>query len=243
MTGRRQIILALAVALGMTGGAAMAEMQQDGGVLEVSGSGSFRVVPDIATARLGVVAEADSPGQATGALGVNLDAVLGQLVEAGVPPKDIQTGTLTLSPVYEQIDPVGPQRRQRNLVGYTASSILSVRLSNIDGLSEVLDRVISAGANRFEGLSFGLADDTAAQDAALAAAVADALRRAAIMADAAGMGLGPILSVTEERGGGVPRPYLARAEMAMSDAPVPVAPGEVEISQSVMLKAALEPLN
>ena len=116
--------------------------------------------------------------------------------------------------------------------------MLMVRVRDLSILGEVLDAVARDGANSFEGLTFGLADPAAAGDAARRAAVADARRKAALYAEAAGVALGPLLSFAESGGAPVPQ-MMARAEMAMASDAVPVAPGELTLTQRVTLTYAL----
>ena len=229
----RSLVAIAVLAVGLAG---TARAQDEPAALVVNGQGVSTAAPDMATLRTGVLGEGESAGDAIDALSAGLDPVMAALAEAGIAPVDIQTGSLQLSPVYDdsEVEPRGPGTPPR-IVGYRAESLLSVRVRDLDALSGVIDRVVTEGANRLDGIGFGLADPVAAEDAALAAAVEDAMRRAAVMAAAAGRRLGPILEVTETGGGG--QPTMMRAAME-SDA-VAIAPGELEIQQQVRLRIAL----
>jgi uncharacterized protein YggE len=100
-------------------------------------------------------------------------------------------------------------------------------------LGEILDAGVRDGANSFGGLSFGVQAPGPLQAEARAQAMKDALARARTLAEAAGVGLGPIRSITEQ--GGMRGPTMMRAEMAMADASVPVAAGEVSATAAVSL--------
>ena len=230
----RMILAVTALALGMTG----AVCAQDGPpAIEIGGEGMTTAAPDMATLRTGVVGEGEDAAAAIEALNAGLDPVLDALEAAGVAAADIQTGTLQLNPVYadrgsEPRDPGQPPQ----IVGYRAESLLSVRARDLEGLGGLIDQMVDAGANRLDGIGFRLAEPQAAEDAALAAAVADAMRRASVIADAAGQSLGPILEIVEAGGGGG-QPMMMR--MAAEADAVAIAPGELEIRQSVRLKVAL----
>lgn len=111
-----------------------------------------------------------------------------------------------------------------------------MRLQDINIVGEVLAGAVDAGANRIDGISFGLKDETGALDEARRLAVAEARRKAAFLAEAEGVGLGPLLQLTEM---GSPSYRMEVASMAMDMradvAPVPVAPGEISFSASVSL--------
>jgi uncharacterized protein YggE len=123
------------------------------------------------------------------------------------------------------------------LLGYQAENGLVVQLRTLPQLGQVLDAVVDLGANRLQGISFGLQDSQQAQDQARRAAVADAQRKAALYADAAGLRLGDLRSLSE---GAVqaqmPMMAMRAAEMAM-----PVAGGTISLSAEVSLVYTLVP--
>ena len=93
--------------------------------------------------------------------------------------------------------------------------------------------MVADGANTLGGLSFGLEDDTEAMDAARRTAVADAQRKAALYAEAAGVKLGRILSITEA-GSAMPQPMMAMGgAMFAREASVPIAQGALDLESSV----------
>ena len=93
--------------------------------------------------------------------------------------------------------------------------------------------MISVGANDFNGLSFGLQDNSAALEEARKAALADAMARARVLSEAAGLELGAVLQLTDGAAGASPmRMRQADARMSMESA---VAPGEVDVTASVTM--------
>jgi uncharacterized protein YggE len=88
--------------------------------------------------------------------------------------------------------------------------------------------VVTAGANQISGIAFDVADPQAAADEALRKAIADARRKAELMAAAAGVRIVRVLDISG--GGGMP--MFARAERAFDSAApqsVPVMPGESRV--------------
>jgi uncharacterized protein YggE len=97
--------------------------------------------------------------------------------------------------------------------------------------------VLEDGANRFSGLNFGVQVPGPLQDQARQAAVAEALRKAQLYADAAGVELGEVMSISENTA--QYGPPMARMAADMAEA-VPIAEGELSLSQSVTLVIALK---
>lgn len=194
-------------------------------VITVTGVGTVEAAPDMATIRLGVTHEAKQAATAMTATSDGVRAVLSRLQEAGIEARDMQTDQLSLQPVWSDYNAT-----PRKITGFVASNMLTVRVRDLDALGGVMDLVIRDGANAFNGLSFGLQEPKPAQDAARAAAVQDAVDRAQQLAEAAGITLGPIQSISEQ--GGFARPQMM--EMAAARASdVPVASGELTVSAQV----------
>lgn len=199
--------------------------------ITVSGNGSINTAPDMATITIGVREDADSAREAMDLLTAGLGPVLDELASAGIAATNIQTSGLSLGARY-----IYPDNHEPKLVGYTASSSVEVRLHDLSRVGTVLDMAVSEGANQLSGISFGLADPSAARDAARRAAVEDALARAGLYAESAGVTLGDVLSISES-GGSFPMPV---AEAMRDSAEVPVAAGEIEVSASVTMVFAME---
>ena len=125
-------------------------------------------------------------------------------------------------------------------MGYRASTTVSVRVEDIGLVGQVIDAVLNAGANQLEGVSFGVQDDQSTRQQALRQAIAEARGKAEVMADALGVSLDAIISVTEDN---VlvrrPRMETARAMALQADA-TPVSPGEVSVSASVSIEYRLK---
>ncbi len=233
--GPRKFFAITLVAFVWTGPlAAQPAEETSSAILEVSGEGRASVAPDMATIHLGVVAEAETPGDAVDAMEAPMNALLDALAGLEIDPRDIQTGELRLNPVYSEGEAL-PDGRPR-IAGFEALSDVRVQVRDIDALGTVMGAALDAGSNRFDGLTFGLSDPRGAVDAALADAMDDAMRKASVLAEASGRTLGPIVHVTEIAGGGGPGPAMMNAAMERA---VPVAPGSVETSARVQLRYEL----
>jgi uncharacterized protein len=204
--------------------------------LVVTGQGRVEAVPDLATVTAGVEAQAEEAAEALAESGETMREVLAALEEAGIARTDIQTSHVALEPVYRQRNDRDGMIEAPEVVGYIARNILTVRVREVGAVGAVLDDISAAGVNRIIGIAFRLAEPRVHEDAARAAAVRDARDKAALLADAAGIELGQILSLRETMPFDRPFP-MARAEMAMDGA---IAEGTVEVMAMVEMVYAIE---
>lgn len=211
--------------------------------ITVSGSGEVRVAPDEAVVRVGVLAEHEDAAETQDRANRIARGILDGVSELGVPEEAVQTSRLVLSPVYEQPEPrPGASRRSSapRIVAYRATNVVSVRLEELTRIGPVIDAAIEAGANRVEGVDFRLRDDREARETALTRAVEEARGKAATIAAALGVELGPVLEAREggvsidvPRFAGGPRTLAMEARAAE---PTPVATGDITVSANVTLR-------
>ena len=197
--------------------------------LTVTGTGMVSGIPDLAVLTLGVTSRGDTAAQAMDATSVATADVLALLAETGVSDTDMQTSDLSLSPVWSNRNSVSGGGDE--ITGFRASNTVTVRIRDLDGMGEVLDAAINAGANEFRELRFALQNPAPAMDEARRLAVAEARARAETYAEAAGIVLGDVLELTESGGGGGP---IMMREAAIASA-VPIAAGEVDTTASVTI--------
>lgn len=223
--GVKALLTLIALLLSTSFAAAQAE-----GRITVSGEGTVFAVPDMAVISMGARAEAKTAKAAMDQTSEITAAILSQLSGFEIAPRDIQTSDLSLNPVWtNRSDSNGRPR----IDGYQASNRVTVRIRDLDALGPVLDAVLSDGANRLGGLQFTLSDPKPAMNDARRLAVADAVAKANLFADAAGVQLGALIGLSET-GVRMPRPEMMSMERA-ADARVPVAQGETEVMAGVTL--------
>ncbi len=205
--------------------------------ITVVGQGSVEAVPDMATVSMGVISEAKTGAGAMTLNSTTLADVMAQLKAAGIEARDVQTSNLSLSPRWDNKS--SSRGEGQKIGGFVASNTVTVRVRDLSVLGEVLDAVVQSGANRFNGLHFGLQEPQPVQDAARKVAVADARRKAELYAVAAGVTLGDVLTISEvAQNGGGPVMMAMGAEMAQSRA-VPVSQGELSVATSVSVIYAI----
>jgi uncharacterized protein len=200
--------------------------------LTVSGNGTSRATPDLATVRLGVVADAPTAVEAQNKANVIADRLIEKILGLKVPKTDVQTSNLMLSPIYAN---PRPGQDQPTISGYRAQNTLSVRLTNLTLVGKVIDAGVSVGSNNVEGVDFGLRSDIVATREALKDAIRDARAKADAMAEALGIELDLILEI-QEGGARIMPPQPLAYGRAMDMAATKVMPGQVEVGASVTIR-------
>lgn len=224
-----------ALILGVGSGRLAAE-PADENTIVVSGTGAVSVVPDHAEIEVAVVSTAATAEAAIAANSAAVRKVLDRLAALGVGDGQTGTSRFDLAPQYARARASSPTRAEApRIVGYRVTNQLLVRDLPVGDVGRLLDALVGAGANRVLGLRFTVSDPKIPGEAAMREAVADARRRAAIYAGAAGVALGKVLRI-RELGGFQPQPRLRALAEASS---VPVRPGVQSITASVSVTFAL----
>ena len=204
--------------------------QAGGGVVRqitVVGTGETKAPPDRATIQLGVQSEAQTAQDALTDNSGKMTALINKLKELGVDPKDIQTSNFSVSPTYSS--------NGRTVTGYQVTNTVSVVIRDVAKAGDMLDKVVSAGANTIYGIAFSINDPKALQEAARNQAIADARTRAQAMAQAAGGTVGQVLTISETIG--MPPPIMGRGA-AMAEAAggaAPIETGEQTVTAQVQI--------
>ena len=194
--------------------------------ISMTGHGEIRSQPDMAQVTAGVTTTAPTAAQALSANSARMKGVFAALEKLGVPQKNIQTSNFFVSPQYSN----GDNNTARRLTGYQVNNDVTARLEDVNKLGGALDALVAAGANQINGISFSIQNDAPLLEKARAQAIADARLRAETYAKAAGVTLGPILSISEGGSETPPRPMYRMAAMA---ADTQIAPGEQSVTANV----------
>jgi uncharacterized protein YggE len=181
------------------------------------------VKPDLALVRLTVMREAPTASEALAADNKAMGDVLAALKAEGIADRDLQTANLSISPRYSNASPQKPDEPAK-IVAYQVANSLTVRIRDIDKAGEVIDKAVKLGVNEDGGITFANDDPSAATTEARKRAVADAVKKAHTLAEAAGVRVGRVLKISEQSY--APRPMPMRAKSFAAAEAVPVAPGE-----------------
>jgi uncharacterized protein YggE len=218
-------------ALCLLSAVAKAQPPQRPSFVQAVGNASISAKPDQALIQLAVVTTATSATAASNQNASQVNAVLAALGGVLGPSANIQTLSYSLNPNYSN-----PQNGQPVLTGYTAQNTVQVTLTDLTLIGQVIDTGIQAGANRVQGLQFGLQNDQPVRTQALKAATVQAKANADAMAAGLGLTTTSIISI-QEASTSTPTPIvLATASSASS---TPIETGVVNIQASVTIQVAI----
>jgi len=200
----------------------------------VAGHGSVEAAPDDAEISTGVVTEAATARGALSANSAAMRKVIDGLKAAGLSAGDIQTQQFNIQPRYRAY-----KDRPQEIEAYSVRNQVAVKVRDLARLGEILDQVVTLGANQASNITFNVSDAERRKDAARKLAVENAMHRARLLAEASGARLGPVLTITEEvLGVRPPRPMVARSSMSAES--VPIESGSETLSVRVEMSFALE---
>ena len=203
--------------------------------LTTRGHAELKVKPDIARLTVGVTTQAAKQADAAQDNARRTTALLDALKAAGVAERDIQTDNYNVQPQYDY-KPSPPV-----LTGFQVTNSVQVTIRDLSKAGVVVDKATQSSATDVSGLTFDLADPSAAERQALSAAVVNARGKADAMAQAAGIGRGRLLSLSE--GSPVVVQPLFRANMMANGAgaqpTTPIEANQITVTADVTAVYAL----
>jgi uncharacterized protein len=227
-------VILMAALLSACGGIAYAQTPQPDQTqpqrtITVSGSGKTTLTPDIAYISIGVHTENKDAAEAVAANNSQSEKVVEALNNFKIDPKDIQTTNFSIYPRQDY-----DQNGKPTGITFIVDNTVYVTLRDLEEVGAFLDAAVKAGANSISGIQFDVENKTEALSAARKAAVADAQAQAEELAQAAGVELGPVQSISSYAN--YPVPIEATKAAVMMDsaaASVPISPGQMTLTVDV----------
>jgi uncharacterized protein YggE len=205
----------------------------------VTGLGEVTAVPDIATLRLGIEAQAATVAEARSQAAEAMDRVMTSLKDNGIAEKDIQTQYFNISQVTEW-DRI---KEEEEVIGYRVTNTVTAKIREIDKAGVIIDAAAEAGGDltRVNGISFSLDDPSAYYEEAREKAMADAEAKAEQLAKLGGVSLGKPTYISEsvQTPAVIYRDVVMEAAIAAPVPTTPISPGELEISLTIQVAYAI----
>lgn len=200
-------------------------------VITVTAEGQASGTPTVAYLTLGVQSTGATAQEALSNNSAAMQGVIAKIQQQGVASKDVQTADVSIQP-QEERQPNGQVATPPKIAGYVATNTVVVTVRNLSTVGQVLDASVGAGANVAQGVRFGVDDPTALQQQAITQAVKSAKAQADTVAQAAGVTIAGLQSVTVEQ----PSPVVPKVAAMASAAPAPatpVQPGQLSVTVQV----------
>ncbi|MGY0555672.1 SIMPL domain-containing protein [Vreelandella sp. 2A-K22] len=199
------------------------------------------------TPALSTLEESDSSAlsDARERLETRASELIEQMEATGLERNAINAGSLNVYPEHIQ-GPRNEDGEHETLQRTRLERPITVELTDLDQLSEVLDALIAAGVNSLDGVQFDLQDRDAATDEALVKALEKAQHKANLMADSLDAELGHVQRIEETQSPIFqPRMMAMRAESdaagaSQSGAASDYSPGTIRIDAGVSVEWALK---
>jgi uncharacterized protein YggE len=227
------ILLLAALALSACSPTIAASPQTPVRTMSVTGTGQAYMTPDIAYIYIGVHTQNESASDAMTENNTQTQAVTSALKDFGIDPKDIRTTNFSIWPSQNY-----DQNGQPTSTVYMVDNTVYVTVRDLAKLGDLLDVTVKAGANSISSIQFDVADKTEALKKARSEAVKDAKQQAQELADAAGVKLGDIQTISFYDN--IPAPITdaygkGGGGGAAVEAAVPIQPGQMTLTVNVSM--------
>jgi uncharacterized protein len=159
--------------------------------LSISGTGAIKAKADQAIVTLGAYTENKLANIAIDENAQIMTAVIKALKNTGLKDTDIQTTSYTVTPNYNW--------DLKMVTGYQVTNIVQVKILDLTKVGEAIDAATVAGANRVDGISFGLSEESTntMKLAAYKAAIDDAKAKATVITSNLDISITGVQSVSE----------------------------------------------
>jgi uncharacterized protein YggE len=239
---RRSSFVTLVLACGLLPAVASGAAEQaEPRYVSVSGEGEVHAAPDRATVTLGIQAREPTLEAARVTANRVVAALLKVTRDLRIPESSVRSTRIGVNPEYSWND----ARHERRLVGYDVQRQLIVDLRDLERLGELIEQSVTAGANLVGDPVLESSERADLERQALARAVDDARRNAAVLARALDASVGPPRSITTTAAGGRPVPMLptrmAMAKATSAEAPETYQSGELTFTATVSATFDLVP--
>lgn len=205
-------------------------------VVQVSGNSQKEIAPDVARINISINSVNANLENAKNENTLIVNRVLRNLNDQGVTNEQIKTNTYQVDPIYNY-----EKDRLPKLEGYRVTNSLEIRTS-IEKVGILVNEVTNAGANEINSIRFETENETDSKNEALQDAVADALKKAEVIAAALNKRVARITLVNES--GVSYHPVMMESRMLKSasmDGIVPNIPaGKVTVGATVQVTVELE---
>ncbi len=232
---RSGIIAFLMIAFLLVSTGAFAQERKEGlsgGAISISASEKGFFEPDTAELALAVETTQKSVVLAAQENAQKAQALVGALggFINGSSGDSIKTSRYTVQPVYEWNE----KQKKNVLTGYRVTNEVLVRTHNTEKVGGIIDKAVTAGANRMEFIDFTLLKENAHCGELIEKAAMNAKQQAQALASALGVKLGKIKSASPSCGpvtrAGMGEFAIMRAQSA---AKTPVETGQIELKATV----------
>ena len=226
-----------------------AAAQDEAGRIVVTGIGHASAPPDKAVIRIEVSHTDRRNDVAMQDLTAAVEAVLSAVRAHGIAEEDIETSSFSLTENWNY------NEGARTFDGYEAESNLRIEVRQLSAIGSLITTLSSGAGVEIRGPFFELENEKSLRDEARRKAVQDGVATARLLAEAAGVTLGPPLLITDgtkvsdepnmrELIDGIAHmeePMMEAEVIDYSAKAIPVIPADIETTETAKLIFRIEP--
>lgn len=166
--------------------------------ITATGNASMEVAPDTAYVNFNILGRGDTAEVAANVSAERVANVKRALLGSGITSEAIETVNYFVYPIYGE---------KSKINGYQANHSMKVKLTDIDKVGGVIDKLAANGADSINNVEFGISNQEVLQRRLLGKALEDAKLQAEVVAIAAGRQLGELNAAKINNYGGYSRMY------------------------------------
>ena len=211
-------------------------LQQEAKTIVVSGSGTASDQADEANVILGVQTEGKTASEASRQNAELMTSIINAIKDLGLTEEDMKTVSYSIYPVYSKHD-------YTQIVGYRVINMISVKVTDINLVGAIIDAATENGANRIQGVSFGLSPEKREElkRRAYIAALKDAESKAQLIAETLSLKITGVYYVSESTYQPYKPYYDYRFEIAgATSTSTPILEGKLSVSVTVQIAYSFE---
>ena len=175
--------------------------EQNSRQVSVTGNGEALVDADIAIVHLAAQSQQRTSAAAKEEVDNQVNEVIAALENIGLTEDDLSAGQISLSPRYDY------RNNRQEFAGYFASRSIQVEITDLDILNDFLDAALAQEIGNINQIEYRSSQEQEAKELARELAIADSKEKAEYLAEAYGVDLGAIISISYQSNQSTPVIY------------------------------------
>lgn len=204
--------------------------ESDQSTVEVYGSATIEVEPDIAYINIGVNTENDDPSAAQKINKTKMDKIIKALKDEGLTDEELKTLNYSIQKSYNY-----PNEGEREEY-YVVSNTLKITIHDLSAIGRIIDVASDAGANNINNIEFSVKDDSEYYNEALKLAMESAKEKAeSIMStfDVTPNNPKSVVEISSNEGITRTSEVMMEGKGAYDSAETPIQSGDISINAKV----------
>ena len=169
--------------------------------VSVTGNGEALVDADIAIVHLAAQSQQRTSAAAKEEVDHQVNEVIATLESIGLTPDDLSAGQISLSPRYDY------RNNRQEFACYFASRSIQVEITDLDILNDFLDAALAQEIGNINQIEYRSSQEQEAKELARELAIEDSKEKAEYLAEAYGVDLGAIISISYQSNQSTPVIY------------------------------------